>query len=195
MHGDDTDQDRPSGDITLLLDEAREGGSEALEALVMRVYRELRRTAANMVRRERRPAFSLMATDVVHEAFFRLFGDAKLDWQDRRHFFGSAAIAMRRVLIEHARRKHAGKRIPDRAKVTLGSADEAVQLPDLDLLALDRALARLEARNPRQARVVELRFFVGLSVAEIAEILEVSAMTVKRDWGVARLRLLRDLQG
>ncbi len=187
-------ENHSSGDVTLLLDEAREGGPEELEALVLHVYKELRRTAAGLVRREGQ-GFTLVATDLVHEAFFRLFGQTEVSWEDRRHFFGSAAIAMRRVLIEHARRRSAGKRIPKDAMVTLGSANDALDLPDIDLLALDRALEQLAETNPRQARIVELRFFAGLTGEEIAEVLGVSHMTVKRDWKVARLRLLRDIEG
>ena len=197
MIGDETSPsetgDRPSGDVTLLLNDAREGGAEALEALIVRVYQELRRSANRLVHQEG-PGFTLVATDLVHEAFLRLFGQAKLDWQDRRHFFGSAAIAMRRVLIEHARRKRAGKRIPEEARVTLGPAIDAVDLLDVDLLALGQALDRLAEENPRQARVVDLRFFAGLSGSEIADVLGVSEITVKRDWKVARLRLLRYLE-
>ena len=185
---------RPSsGDVTLLLDQARGGGAEALEALIIRVYDELRRTAASLMRRQT-PGVTLLATDLVHEAFLRLFQGAPPDFEDRRHFFGSAAIAMRRVLIDHARRRKAGKRIPKDALVSLEAADDALDLPGLDLLALDRALDALARENPRQAQIVELRFFAGLSESEVAELLGVSRMTVSRDWKVARLRLRRAME-
>ncbi|MCH9646849.1 MAG: sigma-70 family RNA polymerase sigma factor [Deltaproteobacteria bacterium] len=190
----DNSKGRPSGDVTQLLDHARDGAPEAIEALVEGVYKELRRTAAAMVGREA-PGLTLAATDLVHEAFFRLFGQEVLDWKDRRHFFGSAATAMRRILIDHARRKRAGKRIPNEKLVSMESASDAFDFPNLDLLALGRALDRLSEQNPRQAQIVELRFFAGLTEAEVAELLEVSRMTVSRDWKVARLRLLRDMTG
>ena len=183
----------PDGDVTILLAHARDGSAEALEALIERVYKELRRTAAGLVRREA-PGFTLVATDLVHEAFFRLFDQQAVDWQDRRHFFGSAARAMRRVLIDHARRKKAGKRIPKEDLIPLDTARDATDLPDLDLLALDLALDELARENPRQARIVEMRFFAGLTEIEVAELLEVSRMTVSRDWKVARLRLKRAMR-
>lgn len=183
---------RPSGDLTILLDRAQAGGDRAFEELVGAVYQELRRTAKGLVRREA-SGFTLMATDLVHEAYFRLFGGGAT-FEDRRHFFGSAATAMRRVLIDHARRKQAGKRIPRDELSSIETSSEPFALPDLDLLALDRALDRLAEIHPRQAKIVELRFFAGLSEAEVAELLQVSRMTVTRDWRVARLRLRREMR-
>lgn len=177
----------------MMLGHAREGSSEAVGALVERVYHELRKTAAGLVSHEA-PGFTLVATDLVHEAFLRLFDQQSVDWEDRRHFFGSAAVAMRRVLIDHARRRKAGKRIPKEELVSLEVANDAFDLPNLDLLALDDALNELARENPRQARIVELRFFAGFTESEIAEILGVSRMTVTRDWKVARLRLKRAMR-
>lgn len=184
----------PSPDeLTQLLVQARgESDGEAVEALIAAVYRELRKSAQVMIGKEH-AGHTMAATDLVHEAYFRLF-QQELDWDDRRHFFASAAVAMRRVLIDHARRKKAGKRIPRDEMVPIDLSNEPFALPDLDLLALDRALDELAQRHPRQARIVELRFFAGLSETEIAELLGVSRMTVSRDWKVARLQLRRAMR-
>lgn len=180
------------GELTLLLERARDD-ERALEELVAAVYQELRRTARRLIRGEA-SGFTLVATDLVHEAYLRLF-DQPASWEDRRHFFGSAAIAMRRVLVDHARRKQAGKRIPRDELMPLELSSEPFKAPDLDLVALDQALDRLAREHPRQARIVELRFFAGLSETEVAELLGVSRMTVTRDWKVARLRLRREMRG
>ncbi len=177
----------------MLLERARDPSDpESVEELIRAVYAELRKTAGSLMRRER-AGHSLVATDLVHEAYFRLFREGA-SWEDRRHFFGSAAIAMRRVLIDHARRKKAGRRIPSDELVELEPDNEPFELPDLDLLALDRALTRLAEVHPRQAEIVELRFFAGLSESEVADLLQVSRMTVSRDWKVARLRLQREMR-
>ena len=183
-----------SADVTMLLERARGGANDDVEALVGAVYRELRRTAAGLIGREA-PGHTLLATDLVHEAFFRLFDGQQVNWENRRHFFGSAAVAMRRVLVDHARKKQAGKRIPREEMVSLDAAEFSADLPEVDMLGLDRALDELAKEHPRQARIVELRFFAGLTESEIAELLEVSRMTVSRDWKVARLRLRREMRG
>lgn len=134
-----------------------------------------------------------MATELVHEAFLRLFGEEPTDWENRRHFFGSAAIAMRRILIDLARKKRAGHRIPKEELLPIEVASGLLDSSPLDLMALDDALSELAAQNARQAQVVELRFFAGLNESEVAELLGVSRMTVSRDWKVARLRLLRSM--
>ncbi len=183
----------PAGDLTALLSRAQEDGDDsAVEALVHAVYQELRQAAKRMIRREVAGG-TLMATDLVHEAYMRLF-DRDSSWDDRRHFFGSAAIAMRRVLIDHARRKQAGKRIPKDEMVPIELSNEPFAIPNLDLLALDRALDRQAEVHPRQAKIVELRFFAGLSESDIAELLQISRITVSRDWKVARLRLRREMR-
>ena len=179
--------------LTGLLENARGGDTDALELLASEVYSELKRTAGSMVRNQA-PGLTLEATDVVHEAYFRLFRGRAVEWVDRRHFFGSAASAMRQVLVEHARRKKAGKRIPREAMVTVADHD-VLEIPNLELLALHRALDKLEEVSPRQARVVELRFFGGLSEEDVAGVLNVSRMTVTRDWRIARLRLWREIRG
>ena len=167
----------------------------AAGALVDRVYDELRRIAAGYVRRER--AQSVQATELVHEAYLRLAQVRTPQWQNRTHFVAIAAISMRRLLVERARARGAAKRGGSRIQVTLdekllAGGDEAAAV---DLVALDRALTALAALDPRQARIVELRYFGGLSVEETADALETSPATVKRDWTVARAWLARELQG
>jgi RNA polymerase sigma factor (TIGR02999 family) len=165
------------------------------DALVADVYAELRRLADRYVRRER--AKSVQATELVHEAYLRLAQDKSAAFADRGHFVAIAAIAMRRLLIERARRRGAAKRGGGQVMVTL---DESLMAGEdttaaLDLVSLDRALTRLADLDPRQARVVELRFFGGLSVEETAAALAISPATVKRDWTVARAWLLREIEG
>lgn len=162
--------------------------AEAVEEILPAVYRELRRQAAGFLRKER-AGHSLAATELVHELYLRLFGAEQPNYRDRRHFFATAAIAMRRILVEHARRKRAGKRIPPEAVVPLDKAPEPSSAADVDVLALDQALRALEDFEPRMARVVELRYFGGLSEAEVAAVLDVSRPTVTRDWRTARVWL------
>jgi RNA polymerase sigma factor (TIGR02999 family) len=178
--------------VTRLLERARNGDRDALTALLPYVYDELRRVARNAMRRER-PGQTLQATALVHEAWLRLSRAEHLAPSDRGHFLAIAANAMRQILVERARARHAVKRGGRRERVTL---DEQ-QLPDLgrpeNLLALDEALERLAELDEEQARVVELRFFGGLSVEETAETLGISPATVKRRWTMARAFLLREL--
>ncbi len=179
-------------DVTQLLRRAQSGDPEDLETLVATVYNELRRTAQSMIGNEW-SGQSLVATELVHETFLRLFDGQPTDWENRRHFFGSAAIAMRRILIDLARKKRSGKRIPEDKLLPIEAEHGAFGANPVDLEALDDALSELAVTNPRQAKVVELRFFVGLGEAEVAEVLGVSRMTVSRDWKVARLRLLKSM--
>ena len=166
-----------------------------VDDLVADVYGELRRLAARYVRRER--AQTVQATDLVHEAYLRLARDKPVRWQSRAHFVAIAAISMRRLLVERARARGASKRGGGQVQVTLderllqaGDADRTV-----DLVALDRALTKLAALDPAHARVVELRYFGGLSVEETAEALDISPATVKRHWTLARAWLVRELEG
>jgi len=163
--------------------------------MVEEVYTELHRIAGGYVRRER--AQSVQATDLVHEAYLRLARDASPRWQNRTHFIAIAAIAMRRLLVERARARHAAKRGGDNVAVTLDDTllADAGATPLIDLIALDRALTELAAFDPDQAKIVEFRYFGGLSVEETAEALEVSPATVKRHWTVARAWLLRAMAG
>jgi RNA polymerase sigma-70 factor (ECF subfamily) len=166
-----------------------------LDPLVADVYDELRRLADQYVRRERFQ--SVQATELVHEAYLRLATTATPEWQSRAHFTAIAAIAMRRLLVERARRRGAAKRGSTPIHVTLDESLLAGHHPghDVDVLALDRALSRLQALSPEQARIVELRYFGGLSVEETAEALGSSPATIKRHWAVARAFLLRDIEG
>jgi len=149
------------------------------------VYNELRRLAQRYMRNER-PNHTLQPTALVHEAYLRLVGQRAVSWQGRAHFFGVAAQLMRRVLVDHARAQHAEKRGGNESRVELDEALAPSKEKTVELLALDEALNRLAKRDPRQARIVEMRFFGGLSEEETARVLDVSTRTVKRDWTVAR---------
>jgi RNA polymerase sigma factor (TIGR02999 family) len=179
-----------SGEITRLLRAWREGESTALDRLLPLVYDELRRLAATRMRGNR--GQTLQPTALVHEAFLRLVGQP-IDWQDRGHFFAVASRAMRRIAIDSWRAGGALKRGGDAPRVPLEEGEVAVAPPSVDLMALDAALTRLEAMSPQQARVVELRYFAGLSLEEIAEALGRSRSSVFRDWRAARAWLYREL--
>ncbi|HKH44618.1 MAG TPA: sigma-70 family RNA polymerase sigma factor [Thermoanaerobaculia bacterium] len=188
-----TDGSLPPGeDVTRLLLAWRDGNEQALARLMPLVYDELRRLAASYMRRERSD-HTLQPTALLNEAYLRLIDQTRVAWQGRAHFFGIAARMMRRILMDHARQHRAAKRGSGGRKLPL---DEAMQEPlrqDVDLLALDEALTRLEELDPRQSRVVELRFFAGLEVTEVAEVLGISPATVKREWAVARAWLHREI--
>ena len=160
------------------------------------VYDELRRLAASYLRRER-PGQTLQATALVHEAYVRLINERAQNWQNRTHFLAIAALSMRQILVERARRRKAAKRGGDPARITLDEHllgdRQAGSGKEIDLIALDEALDRLAAGNERQAKIVEMRYFGGLSVEECAEALQISPATVKRDWTVARAWLRRAL--
>jgi RNA polymerase sigma factor (TIGR02999 family) len=178
--------DATAGQITMLLRELRYGNKAATERLIPLVYPDLKRLAEHYMRRERQ-GHSLQPTALVNEAYLRLIGGAGVEWQDRAHFFGVAPQLMRRILVDHARGRQAGKRGgPGQHQVTLdGALCYNYRDPD-ELLAVNEALERLAAFDPRQARIVELRFFVGLSVEEVAEVLGFSSRTIKREWDMAR---------
>jgi RNA polymerase sigma factor (TIGR02999 family) len=177
----------PRPDVTLLLREVSNRESAWSELLPL-VYDELRGLARRRMSRER-AEHTLDATGLVHEAYMRLVGDRDMEWSSRRHFFGAAAEAMRRVLVDHARKQKSQKRGGDRARLSFTVA-ELVHHDDPDqLLALDEALTRLEAEDPRAAEVARLRFYTGLGVEETALALGVSERTVMREWSYARARL------
>jgi RNA polymerase sigma-70 factor (ECF subfamily) len=184
-------------DTSELLARAKSGDGKAVSALLPLVYDELRRLAASYLRRER-PGQTLQATALVHEAYVRLIGEGKRPWQDRAHFVAIAALSMRQILVERARRRQAAKRGGDPERIALDDrvlgTGPAHGPDDLDLVALDEALDRLAREQPRQARIVELRYFGGLSVEECAEALQISPATVKRDWTLARAWLKRRLE-
>jgi RNA polymerase sigma factor (TIGR02999 family) len=185
--------ERP-GDLTAILDEARSGGPGARERLVRAIYAQLRRTAGGLMRRER-PGHTLQASALVHEALLRLLdGDALAYLPNRRYLFAAAAQAMRQILVEHARRR-ARKREGDRARVPLDQVLAGFDERGLDVIALHEALERLAQDHPRPAQVVDLRFFGGLSVPEVAEALAVSDTTIESDWRFARAWLRGQLGG
>jgi RNA polymerase sigma factor (TIGR02999 family) len=181
-----------SDDVTQLLRQWRDGNKDALDELFPVVYQELRRLAARYLRRER-PGHTLRPTALVHEAFLRLIDQQRVSWQNRAHFFGLAAQMMRRILVNHALSRQAAKRGGHLAHVTLDEERHGRAEQRLDIVALDEALKTLAALNGRQARVVELRYFGGLTVEETAEVVGISAATVKREWAAARLFLLREI--
>jgi RNA polymerase sigma factor (TIGR02999 family) len=180
------------GAVTELLTAWRDGEESALERLIPLVEAELRRLARRYMRRERR-GHTLQTTALVNEAFVRLTDVRRVAWQDRAHFLGISARVMRRVLVDHARARGFAKRGAGAQRVPLQDDLLVSQELPIDLIALDHALERLAAVDPRKSRVVEMRFFAGLTVEETAEALHVSGDTVKRDWRLAKLWLLRDL--
>jgi RNA polymerase sigma-70 factor, ECF subfamily len=181
-----------SAQVTRLLRAWGDGDPSALDRLMPLVEDELRRLARAYMRRERKN-HTLQATALVNEAFVRLVDAQGLAWQDRAHFIGVSARLMRRVLVDHARARGYAKRGGNLQRVTLDGAPLVSAAPRIDLVDLDRALEALGATDPRKSRVVELRYFGGLTVEETAEVLHVSADTIHRDWRLARLWLLREL--
>jgi RNA polymerase sigma factor (TIGR02999 family) len=184
----------PSPNLEELVDRARQGSEDALAALLPLVYDELRRLAAGYLRRER-AGQTLQPTALVHEAYMRLARARDLSWQNRAHFLAIAANSMRQILVERARARHALKRGGAGERVTLDESRVAADAPEVDMLALDQALTRLAALDEEQARIVELRYFGGLTIDEVAETLDRSPATVKRAWTVARAWLHRELEG
>ncbi len=186
---------RPNpGAVTQALAKAGAGSQAAYDELFPLVYAELRRIAAREMRHEK-PGRTLQTTALVHEAYLRLLKDASLSFENRAHFLGIAARAMREILIEHARARSARKRGGGAVRLTFDDLVAPVPSPSVDVLALDEALERLARLDKRHARVVELRYFGGLSVEETAAALSLSPATVKRAWTLARAWLFRELGG
>jgi RNA polymerase sigma-70 factor, ECF subfamily len=181
-----------SSNVTRLLGKLQSGNEDAVAELVPLLYGELRRMAASYLSRERRN-HTLQPTAVVHEAYLRLVDQKAVQWQNRQHFFGVAAQVMRRILVDYARGHKADKRGGAVAKVSLEQAIVFSRERSADLLALDEGLTRLAAFDPQQSRIIELRFFGGLTVTETAEVLDISPATVKRDWNMAKAWLTREL--
>jgi|SRR5512138_2626263 RNA polymerase sigma factor (TIGR02999 family) len=181
------------GHITVLLERWSDGDQSALDELTPIVYGELRQVAAAYLRRER-PGHTLQATALVNEAYLRLVGKARGRWQGREHFYGIAARLMRQVLVEHARKHQADKRGGGRAPLALSHAEEVSGTAEVDLLGVHEALERLASFDAQQARIVELRFFGGLSIEEAAEALGVGHATVEREWSLARAWLRKELR-
>ena len=181
-------------DVTNLLVNWTNGDKKALEALMPLVYGELHRLAKRYLRRERSD-HTLQSTALVHEAYLRMVDQKGMQWQNRAHFFAVAAQMIRRILVDHARTHKAEKRGGGAPKLALDEAIGVPQRRDLNLVALDDAINALAGFDPQQGRIVELRFFGGLSIEETAEVLNISPATVKRDWAVAKAWLYRDLSG
>ena len=181
-----------SSQVTALLTQLRQGNEAARDELLTLVYPELRRIAAYYMRQER-ASHTLRTTGLVHEVYLRLFGRAQRDWQNRAHFFAAVAREMRHILVEYARARNAQRRPDGHMQISLSDAEGVGSEPEEDLVALDEALTRLEGIDARASRVVELRFFTGLSEHETAEALDISISTLKRDWTFARAWLFDQL--
>ena len=181
-------------EVTELLQQWSEGRQDALDRLLPEVYSELRKLAASYLRRERRE-HTLQATALVHEAFLKLVDQRAVRWQNRAHFYGIAAQLMRRILVDHARGRGATKRGSGERHLSLDEALVMAAARDVDLLALDELLTRLALIDEQQSRIVELRFFGGLTMEETAEVLRISPATVGRDWTIAKAWLHAGLKG
>jgi RNA polymerase sigma factor (TIGR02999 family) len=190
-------EDGARPDITRLLRDWQAGSGPALERLIPLVYGELHTLASRYLSRERRD-HTLQTTALVNEAFLKLSGQREVDWQNRAHFFGIAAKLMRRILVDHARRDGRLKRGGGAVHVPLDDVDPPASsspVDGIDTCALDAALSRLETLDPQQARIVELRFFGGMTIEEAATVMGISPATMKREWAVARAWLYRELSG
>ena len=183
----------PEGVTQLLIDWSK-GDQAALDKLMPLVYNELRRLATNYLRRER-AGHTLQPTALVNEAYLKLVDQRNAKWQNRAQFFGISAQLMRRILVDHARQHQAAKRGgSQKQRLSITSAEALAQKPEIDLLALNEALDQLSKMDPQQSRIVELKFFGGLSIEETAEVLGVGHATVERDWKMARAWLRRQLE-
>lgn len=183
---------RPSEGITQLLERWTNGDAKALEELMPLVYNELHRLAAGYLRHERRE-HTLQPTALVNEFYLKIFDQQRMNWRNRAQFFGVAAQLMRRILVDHARAHYSTKRGGDRLCVSLKNVAAFGTQPDADLLALHDVLNRLEELDPAQARIVELRFFGGLTIKETAEVMQIGHATVEREWRTAKAFLKSEL--
>jgi len=182
----------PSAEVTTLLIEWNNGDPAALEKLMPIVYAELRELARARLKREP-PGQTLQTTDLVHEAYLKLVNQRRVQWQNRGHFYAIASQLMRRILVDHARTKHRKKRGEGALRESLSKANIAVPQSNFDFVGFDEALTRLSEMDQRKAKIVELRFFGGLSVEETADFLKVSAITVMRDWKMAKAWLHKEM--
>ena len=180
-----------SNAVTELLIDWSNGDESAFDKLAPLVYEELRKLANHSFKSER-PGHTLQSTELVHETYLRMIDQRRVHWQNRSHFYGIASQLMRRILVDHARAQQAAKRGSGR-KLSLDEAQGMAAHSELDLIELDHALARLAAMDPRQARIVELRFFGGLTIEETGEVLGISQATVKREWTMAKAWLYGEL--
>lgn len=181
-----------TSDVTKLLHDWSQGDAAALEKLIPLVFEDLRQIAGRLFQREA-DSHTLQPTALVSEVYLRLMDQRKVHWQNRAQFFGVAAMLMRRILLDYAKGSKAAKRGSGKANVPLDETIAVLEMKDIDFVALDEALSRLAEIDPRQGQIVELRFYMGLSNEEIADILEISVTTVKREWRTARLWLFREL--
>ena len=179
-------------DVTTLLLEWSQGSQAALDQVTPLIYDELRRLAARQLRRER-PGHTLQSTALVHEAYLKLIDQQRVQWHDREHFFAVASQMIRRILVSYARSRNSTKRGAGRTMLTLNDAGTAGATSEIDLIALDDALERLSRLDPQQGRIIELRFFGGVSIQGTAKLLGISTTTVNRDWKLARAWLHREL--
>lgn len=182
-----------TAETTQILIELGQGNRSAADRLMPLVYEELRALAEHFMQEERL-SHTLQATAVVHEAYLRLIDQSRVDWKNRAHFFALATTMIRRVLVDHARRHQTAKRGGGAPKLTISDGVAAAENEEIDLMALDEALQKLEGLNERHKRVVELRFFGGLTVEETAHVLDVSPQTVRIDWRMARAWLRERLE-
>ena len=184
--------DPPARDVTTLLMAWSSGSREALEELTPLVYNKLRQLAARELRREL-PGHALQSTELVHEAYLKLVDQNRAQWKDREHFFAVAAQMIRRILVSHARAKNSAKRGGGKTMLTLEEPIAAAESESVDLVALDNALENLLEIDPQQGRIIELRFFAGLSIESTARLLGISSATVNREWRLAKAWLFREL--
>lgn len=180
--------------VTQLLTAWGRGDRTALDEMIPTVYKELKRLASNYLNRER-PGHTLQTTALVHEAYMRLVDQRNVDWKNKAHFLGLAAEMMRRILVNYARDRAAEKRGGGAKRISLSFVEEAGEQADIDLIALDHALTKLADLDARKSRIVELKFFSGMTTEETAEVMEISVATVEREWMVARAWLYRAVEG
>lgn len=176
-------------EVTILLKKLREGDKSSQDDIMKILYKELRNFAGNILNKENQ-TITFQATELVNEAYIRMFDTNQLDWNDRTHFLSTAIIVMRRFLVDHARKKHSEKRIPKRFQDSLKNNLSITESLEIDIVRLDDALTDLERLDERQAKIVELRFFGGFSESEIAKFMDLSRSTVNREWQSAKLWLL-----
>ena len=183
-----------ANEVTQLLVSWGKGDQQSLESLIPLVYDELRRQARRYLRRER-PDHTLQSSALVHEVYVRLIDQRQANWHNRSQFFGVAAQLMRRILVDHARSRGAVKRGAGVTKLAIAEEVAAIEMQNVDLIALDTSLTKLGQIDPQQCRIVELRFFSGLSIEDTADALSISPATVKRDWAMAKAWLYREISG
>lgn len=189
-----SEESHNSANVTQLLISWQKGDRRALDEMLPVVYNELKRVAKYYLSRER-PGHTLQTTALVHEAFIRMVDQQHVDWKNRAHFFSLASEMMRRILVNYARDRAAVKRGGNAQRISLSNLDEAAERPNIDLIALDQALNELAREDERKARIVELKFFGGMTNNEIAEVMKISDATVEREWTVARAWLYRAIEG